>query len=333
MNPSYNPSLAALIANTDNEWGDPLRNFKNLIFYNIKHFDDALFGIDMDRGELIAVQAREKNRKTTFALNVVYNFAHQILSKGHDWWVCYEILESGQTPSAIRDSFLAMSGTRHLIAGVYGPNPSLWPDIKQIKANPTLEKELILSKEFMWYGTRTTLQKEAIEKAKATLSRFPISVFGASIDQGNARDLDATLERWHLLYNGQYQGNPNKHRIFVADNLQLYSGFGSRKFDQLETVVAALAGFIVTHPGSVLLAISQVSLGSVRVGEFTAKGGTALAAEATVMVETAYDRDVNPYELTIRVPTTRKKAPPTLIQQLEPESGAFIGEARPSKTL
>jgi len=96
----YDPRLSALIELTDQEWGDPTENAKNLVYYGLNYVDQALFGIDMVRGELIGIQAEAKMRKSTLLANIVLNVA-----ASKRFWLCIDTLESGMPPSAYRFPF------------------------------------------------------------------------------------------------------------------------------------------------------------------------------------------------------------------------------------
>lgn len=332
----YNPSLKSLIDEADEDWGSGTKNLENIIYYGINYVDQCFYGIDLSRGELIGIQGPEKHRKSTLLANIAYSVAYQFIKK-FGYWITIDTLESGMPPKAYRDVLLAIAATRILISSFYGQDRNSWPAVKEIRFHPQIKNQLTISKDYLWYSRAkwTPEQTQAILKAKELLMEFPISIFGPANNEGNARNLKETLERWDKLYNGTFPGSEGRyHRVFACDNLQLYYGFGSNKFDQLEEVVAAHAYFLVTHPGSVVIDVSQLgktSQTNARLGfsEPYAKGGGALAAEATVLFESEYDKDNSPYSMRIKVPRTRKKPPPEIIQEFDMESGAFLRPAYP----
>jgi hypothetical protein len=334
---SYIPKLSALIKRTDDDWGGlDGSNLDNIIWYNINILDQCFYGIDLARGEMIGIQGPEKYRKSTLLANIIYSIAYQFIQK-FGYWIAIDTLESGMPPVAYRDVLIAMGASRLLIANQYGSDRNTWPDIREIRQNPYLKNQLKINKDFLWYEQKnwTVEQRQVIEKSKGILSRFPVTIFGPADSEGNSRNLEETIKRWELLYEGKYPGAEGcSHRVFCCDNLQLYYGFGSAKFDQLEVAVAAHANFLVTHPGSVVIDISQLGktswVNSKLAGtEAYAKGGGALAAEVTVLMETEYDDKNSPDIMRIKVPRTRKKPPPEIIQEMDRESGAFLRPAYP----
>lgn len=329
----FSPILADLIAQAEAEWGDPEEKRANMLYYGINYVDDALFGIDQIRGEVIGIQAREKRRKSTMLYNVLYNVALQLAKDNR--WVCIDTLESGAPPQAVRDIFIAMAATRKLISDVFGTKRKEWPKYDEMMQHPELAPRLRLSKEFLLYSKRTKEQFEAIEWAKNILSALPILIFGASPHQGDASKLGGAVQRWHDLYLGQHPKAKGKEvRVFARDHLQQIAGYRS-DYDRLEAVVSTDANFVSTHPKSVVFAVSQVSMTSVRferqgLGEVGAKGGPKLGAECNVLFRTKYDKNDSPHQMRIEVQETRRRPPPPVIQELEPNSGAFLRPAFPA---
>lgn len=328
----YDPTLAALLANAEQDWGAPRENRQDLVHYGLPPIDDALYGMDFKAGELIGIQAPEKRRKSTLLANIVYNVAGQ-----KRFWTCIDTLESGMSPMAYRDALLAMVATRILIASVYGPARETWPEVGQIFDNERLKGQLRISKEFIWYADRTPAQATAINTAKSTLSDAMIMLFGPHSGEGDAKDLASTVDRWDRLYHGTHPATPGKFvRLFAVDHIQQYAGWPGEDYRKLEIVTDTMAGFVTQHPGAVVILVSQVSLGSRRdaaqgLGSYQAKGGAKLSAEVNVLFQSDYKKDVSPRAMTIEVAETRREPPPRVIQEIDPASGAFLRPAYPDR--
>jgi hypothetical protein len=328
----YDPRIASLIENTDLEWGDPDENRRRLVYYGINYIDQALFGIDFVRGEMIGIQAEAKQRKSTLLANIVLCVASQLSE-----WVCIDTLESGMPPSAYRDVLIAIKATRMMIADVFGTDRKEWPRYADLVAHPELGKELRISKEFLWYGRRTERQFHAIAEAKRLLAGHRIMLFGPAPTQGNARSLPKSLDRWHRLYHGEYAGVAHLPvRMFAVDHVQQLSGFGDSDYNRLESAVHSYSDFVTTHPGSVVFVVSQLGVGSVRlekqgIARAQAKGGAVLEAEVNVLFRTLYDSDGTPHVIRIQTDATRKRPPPMVAQEIEPNSGSFLRPASPTK--
>jgi hypothetical protein len=180
------------------------------------------------------------------------------------------------------------------------------------------------------------LQHESIEQAKIVLSALPITIFGPFRDEGDARNLKAQAKRWHSLYQGEHpeaKGFP--HRLFADDHIQQHKGFNS-DYQKLEAVVNEHSLFITTHPGTVVIDVSQLSTTSIRLerqgmGPAQAKGGGKLGAEINVLFRTTYDKDATPHLIGIAVEETRRRPPVPVVQEIEPNSGAFLRPAYPAK--
>jgi len=326
----YDPSLRALVGQTDVDWGDPDKNLKGLIKYQIgPEFDRAMWGVNTIDGELIGIQGPEKQRKSSYLCNLIKIFAQQLSA-----WICIDTLESGMPPKAYRDMLIAMIATQIMIGRIFGLDRSKWPPVSSIKDHPQLKSELRLSRKFLRFGRRTEFQQAAIDEAKIAASCLPVSIFGPSAREGQARNLELSMERWDKLYRGEYETiKEAKHVVFCTDHIQQYSGYAGDDYHGIEAVVAMLSDFVVTHPGSVVIAVSQVSLGSVRAassgtGEMVAKGGAKLAAEVNTLFQTKYAE--NSDYLILETPRSRDEKPPVMIQEIEQHSGAFLAPARPA---
>lgn len=339
MSQPYDPTLAGLLENVYDEWGDRETNMKNVVPYGVSQFDRDVYGLDLNEGEVAGIEGREKHRKTSVLFNFILAWSRAMDDR--NFWICADTLESGMTSRAYRNGLVAIAATRLMVAKVLGQDDRrLWPSVREIRQR--LGREMIISRKFFKYGRWTELQKWAIDTAVARLKDLPITIWGNSLFTGGTRSLEKTLERWDALYKGEYEtvGDDGKklslvtlqHRIFCADNIQLYRGFGSNKFEQQETVVAQMADFVGTHPGSAVVLLSQMGQGSLAdetrgVRKATAKGGTALEAEATILFRVKYDNEVNPHQIELWVDVAREKVPPRVYQDIDLESGAFLADA------
>lgn len=321
-----NPSAYALVERTEIDWGDPTRNLDQLLKYNLcPEFDSAVYGLDMEMGEYIILQGEEKNRKTTFLLNLVYEFGKQLKQKGK--WACIDVLESGMTPSAYRDGLITIVATKYMISKYFGGDRYRWPNPDEIVTHEEIKKELILTRKFLRYGRRTPFQVEAIEFAKKVVGSLPLTIFGAAKKEGMARRYKLNMERWQLLYEGKF---PNlegcEHFLFITDNVQQFTGFDSNSYGNLGDTVGGHGDFAAENR-VVVWDVHQVSKSSKESGELMARGGKRGNEECNYAYETSYREDENPFWITLKTPRSRETPPPTLRIPIEPNSGAILGKA------
>ena len=321
------PSIYGLVERAELDWGQPEENAKNLIsYYLAPEFDTTVCGLDVTRGEYIVLQGDEKNRKTTFLLNLVYVFARQL--KKHNKWVCVDTLESGMVPGAYRDALLNMVATRYMVSRVFGGDRYKWPSPDQIMGHEDLKTQLVLDQNFLMYNKKSEFQLEAIEYAKKVVGSLPISIFGAAKKEGMARRLDTNMERWQMLYEGTFPKLEGcEHFLFITDNVQQVSDFDSN------SAYGSLGGIVSTHGNFaaenrvVVWDVHQISLRSKEAKDPMARGGKRANEEANYVFETTYESDLNPLWLKLRTPRSRKKPPPKLRIPIEPNSGAILGKA------
>jgi hypothetical protein len=330
----YDPTLAGLIALTDEDWKNPEEVQAHMVHFGINYVDQALYGLNFFTGDLIGIQSEPKQRKTTLAANIVLNVAWIFSQRTPVYWTCIDTLESGMPPKAYRDMLIAMVATRLLIASVFGKDRKEWPSWRQIASHDFLKQQLGISKEFLWFSSRTPEQFAAIEQAKEILAGMPITIFGTPRDHGNARDLNFSRARWEKLYKGEYpDAAGDEHRFFIWDHVQQYRGFPGDDYRKLEVSNEHHSDFLASHAGAVGVEISQTSVSSVRlaaqgIGRAQAKGGGKMDAEMNVLFQTQYSRAI-PHRVVISVPETRRRPPPDVIQELDPDSGAFLRPAYP----
>jgi hypothetical protein len=236
-----------------------------------------------------------------------------------------------------------MLATRLLVGSVFGLSREQWPSPKEITTDEALQNELRFTKKFLRLGNRSEAQEGAIEKARSILAMLPLSIWGAARSTGESRDLDTVVKRWEKMYKGEYvHETPDgtvdysgcEHRVFTCDNVQQFRQYAGNSYNGLEVVTNAISGFVTSHPGSVVIAVSQVSMTSQRDaqagnGEMESRGGSRLSEEATTVFQTGYDKDKDPHHIIISTPYCRYEPPPTIAQPIEPFSGSFLGLAKP----
>jgi hypothetical protein len=347
----YDPSIKSLLRATETDWGDPEQNREMLVPYGIKPFDDALYGIDIQNGELILIQGPEKQRKTTMAINVIINYMILPIPKVKPVTVV-DSLESGMHPARYRDQMIANVASRWLISKGHmagGRCPECGEDSC---------KQLILSPEFLRYKTRTRDQKAAIEWAMSQMMQWPLYIFGASHYQGGARDLAVSIrgterpipDAWHVKYlqENQFQLKSGLElkdlirlsrwefmikefgaKIFSADHVQQYQFAGEPTDYEKQIRAVSAIGDLVARERIATLLLSQISLTSQRAvisgeGKWTASGGAKAAQEANVIFSVSYSPGSG--HMTMAIEDSRKSSTFAVKQRLEDASGAFFGE-------
>lgn len=316
--------ISELIKAAPSDWGDPEENRANLLPYGLPPLDEALYGINIVDGELIAIQGQEKNRKTTLLANIVLSVMLSGTLSRLGVMMVLDTLESGETIERYRDRLIGMLATYSLLAQQHGNNREAWV------VSYVLENEhLGMSPEYLRYVNRSAAQQRAIEHAMGIMADWPLLIFGGSRYKDRAtstRNLEKSMERWgRLAEEGAV--------IFATDHIQQYNLPGRQDYQKQEIVVPALSNHQM-ETSTAVIALSQISLGSIKdynSGVFDvmyAKGGGRLAAEATVVIQTVYDKPNN--QVLIDVPRSRK-ANARVLQHVEPTSGLFIGKSEPTK--
>lgn len=337
----YDPTFRGLIARTKEDWADPFEAQKWLISYKVgPEFDGPMWGLDLSQGELITIQAPKKNRKTTFLANLILNFVPQLID--FDYWFAAYTLESGMQPSAYRDVLIGMDATKKMVHKVFGTGDrSKWPDTREILGQKDLKDEhgntqLRLTKKYMRMGLKTPFQQAAIEASLKSMEAYPLSIFGPAKGEGQSRDLNALLRGWEALYEGKHPlAMGKKHRLFSLDHINQLSGYSGDDYRLLQDAVPKISDFVVTHPGSTAIVLSQVSLTSRREAdnnnekEMVARGGMKLAEESTIVLQTGYDRDDDPYHIVLSTVDARYEPAPVMLCPIEPNSGVFLRPATP----
>lgn len=323
----YNPehqSIGHLISLCQADWGDPIANRTMLLPTGLTPLDKAVYGLDTINGEVVLVQGPEKQRKSTLVANIIVNYMMSEKPAGKPLTVI-DTLESGMPPRRYRDFLISMVATKLLFEighkhGEYCP-----------ACNAPACRETGISPDFLRYNSRTDTQAEMIKEAMHIISRWPLHIYGASDEEGQSRNLAASVvgtrdlsSRWRYLID-EYGA-----KVFVTDHLQQYSfneGFITDYEKQIRTIAAV--SDIVAAKQIVCMLISQISLTSQReaasgTGKYTATGGRKAAAESTSIISVNYEGGSN--EVCITLEDSRKSAPFSMYTNLEPASGRFYGE-------
>jgi len=341
-------TLRDLVDDAHSEWGDAEDNISRLVPFGYQLLDKSLTGIPIDTGAIFQIQGYSGSRKTSAVLNFLIN---QCLSGRlpQGYHIAYDTLESGMTIERIRDIIWAMVATKYLIYWHWNetqerdivrmlsmglpdkPVATLMLDV----ADKNGHRETILKPEFFRYGRRTQRQMEAIQMAGNVIRNWPIMVFGSSghPDPEIRRQrttptwfLGPSIKRWQTLY------EENNVREIVIDHVTEYVfDDNPTDFEIQRRVVPAVAGWQKATLG-VAWMIIQVGVTSARESrregvDMTATGGNIGERESTVTWTVMYDQD-DPYFVRIKRPNkSRMGMHPDLAIKVEPNSGAFIGQA------
>lgn len=347
----YDPRIRTLLKNTEEEWGDPEINRTLLVPYGIKQFDNTLYGIDIINGELLLVMGQHKQRKTTFAINIVINYMTAPHLKEKPITIV-DTLESGMPPSRYRDTMIANLASRWLMQQEHIPH-GFCPKCANQEC-----KMLQIHPGFLRYMPRKKDQRDAIEYAMDTMKTWPLYLFGAGPYKGDSRNLlvsvqggmrhpstdswhygwaddsvkkiAARMSRWEYLV--KYMGA----KIFISDHVQQFSFAGEpTDYEKQLRAVGAVSDVVAKWQIAALL-LSQVSLTSVREsrdgGKLGARGGNRAAEEANVIFSTRYSSDPEKRgRMLITIEDSRKSDTFSIVQPLEDTSGAFYGKAEYEK--
>jgi len=341
----YDPTIQTLLSQVEEDWGDPDVNREKLIPYGIKEFDKYLYGIDIINGELILVLGKEKNRKTTFAINVLINYMTDETLQEKPVTVI-DTLESGMTPTRYRDQMIANLATRWLISEGHFPKGAC------SECGADLCRQTNFSPEFLRYHNRTPAQLMAINYAIETMASWPLYLFGANPSQGGTRNLLTSVkggqtmeDTWHQDWKHliasvpvlekesrwDYMIREYGAKIFIADHVQQYSfQTDITDYEKQLRAVSAISDMVSFHQIAAIV-LSQVSLTSVRDsrsghGRQGAMGGSKLAQEANVALSTHYDPDHGGM-MSISIEESRKSGGFHVLQRLDDTSGAYYGNS------
>lgn len=274
-------------------------------------WDEAVGGIG--EGDLFAVAAADKMRKTTFVLNALVRMAQRGES------VAILMLES--TRMAVASQLIAMLGTawldeqRLLIGGQLGALPY---------ATVGLPSGFLRT-----YGSAAfnQLQRQA---AEAGVERFKqlgnrLRVYDASPAGGSLSDL-ASIQRVV-----DYELQRHAPRVIAIDNVQAISARGT-DYERMITVVPELER-MARRNGVALIVISQLNQSAIEAGPTTysvgARGGAVLDANADYVWTLRYNiaaagRILDRDELFVRLHKTRYGQPAEGIVRINPPSGWIL---------
>jgi len=280
---TYNPLVSAQLEDIESSWGDAERNRKNMIRTGIKALDQLIYGIDT-KGELIIVQGKEKDRKTTFVTNWMVSMA--LDQENRSKYIVIDTLESQMDYMRYRDAMISMLMTKQILEGT----GHRYKGCSLCRGDCQLLGKL--SPEFFRYR-RDKLTGEAVgdfvqalDYAKFVLSNTNISIYDGRIGQGNTRDLEEAKERWARLK------HEDRLDLLFIDHSQQYSIRGvsaGDHFTHLNTVVEAVSTAITQYGFPVVL-LSQVSKNSTQGAagpeDYLASGGAKANQEASVVITT-----------------------------------------------
>lgn len=312
----YDPTIQALLAKTDQDWGDPETNVKNLIRWGIKPLDKALWGIDTSSGEMNLLLGPEKQRKTTFIMNVIVNIFKN-KNPNVNVRVVLDSLESGSPPERNRDTLISILASQMLMEIGHVPTSHGRCPV----CNSEQCKELRFSPEFLKFVSRSHQQRDVIDKAKQEMNSWNLNLYGASHIQGTTRDLKTSDQRWRYLSEKGYN-------IFVIDHVQQYNISETATDYEKQLRAVSAVGSFVAETNSVVFLLSQVSLWSQRdqggIG-LTASGGKKGHQEANSILSTKYEDNSGYVKITLE--ESRKSGGFSMYQKIDDESGAFYGDA------
>jgi len=315
---TYNPLIKNQLDNIEDSWGEPDYNREDMIKTGILSLDQLIYGID-SKGELIIVQGKEKNRKTTLVANWVVNMALDNNNRKKN--IVIDTLESQMDYMRYRDTLIAMLMTKQLLEA--GHRHKMCPNCKG-------DCQLVgkLSPEFFRYR-RDKLGKNAtkdfnlaLDYAKYILSQTNIAIYDGRIGQGNTRDLYESKNRWvSLREKGQLD-------MLVIDHSQQYMIPGVSAGDHFThlNIVVELVSTTITQYGFPIVLLSQVSLGSskgnVSPAEYLATGGAKGSQEASVVITTHKNTNAS---FTAVVGTSRVSGSGQItFNKVDPPSGLII---------
>ena len=222
---------------------DYSKTAKTAVFYGIKHIDAANpAGVNLDGGEMIVIQGRKKQRKTTLALNLVRNWCKQAdrLKGGKILW---ETLESGQTPRKVKQALIVMEATAYMAEKLWGSVYRV-PDKRKNGMDEYTNMDVIrdakdpliptaslfsLSVQYALSRNRTKLQHEAITEARKRVNGWPLLLYGAPSVQGRTKSLETPGDAKNLIDCLPYRRWSNaveklNVKIIVVDHNNAYHG-------------------------------------------------------------------------------------------------------------
>jgi hypothetical protein len=349
--------LRDIIDDAEERWGDQEENVGRRVPFGIPHLDASLMGIPIDTGAIFGIQGEAGTRKTTFVLNLIIN---QCLSGRlpPGYHICIDTLESGMTIERYADIIIAMVATKILVYRHWNqteednilkllamglPHDDTREIVERCGYNKDgkMHRETVIRPEFFKYARWTKRQLDAVNLSKAIVRNWPVMIFGISEhpdpEIAKKRSTDTTnivlaVKRWHTLTEKWHM------KQIVIDHLQEYHFPDHPNDYELQRRVVDTIKKWQKPIRGVAWIISQIGVTSARESrqqgiDAYAQGGKVLEAEAQYMGQTKYSKD-SPYYIELMRPIkSRIGMHPTLAIPIEPNSGAFIGNALEMRTV
>lgn len=279
----YDPFVKNQLDNIEDNWGDSERNREEMIRTGIKSLDELFYGID-PKGELIAIQGEEKNRKTTLAINWIVNMALDEFNRTK--YIVVDTLESQMDYERYRDSMLSMLMVKFLIEETDHKHGNCPVCKGRCKLLDKLSPEFFRYRRDKLEGKAKSDFTTALNYGKAMLGRTNIMIFDGRVGQGQTRNLELSRQRWKDL------ASKDMLDLLIIDHSQQYhiKGISSGDhFAHLNHVVDVVSTTITEHGFPVVL-LSQVSKGSVldatNPADYQSSGGPKLNQESSVVITT-----------------------------------------------
>ena len=314
---------------------------KSAINTGVLHLDAVMpAGLDMVSGEMIAVQGKEGERKTTFLLNVIRNICNA--GKLGARTILWDTLESGSSPVKVKQALVCMEATALLAMDIWGSATKLpmniagggsdgrpeykYANMKAICSRLDEKTGLPLftmSPARMMSSNRLPAQQAALGQALKNVNSWPILICGAPSRQGGTKIITTspngggTLDEYFPYK--RWKGFADKFgtKIVAVDHASAYSIMNP--YDLIMKFTAHAAG-VVAELNMVLLAVTQTSLSSQR--EY-AVGGPRISQESSSVWATKYKR-ANPYNFQLEPKKSRYEPPPKMNIPIEPHSGLLF---------
>ena len=277
---SYDPSQRAVIEEFDRRQREG--QMGTFVPTGIHELDGKLGGgLLYDPGELVIISGREKQRKTTLAINMLMNM---LWSKHINGFVWVSNEGSYDRVQAFADMW-AMAATR--ISLERGLSFSL-------KDGTNIPR--VFTRDNLMYGLDKIHGSflTAVMDARAEISQYHISYYFAGHDEGNSHDFEGTMARVRA------ELEFNDMKVVVLDNMQGWAESGEKDYDTIMRVLPPIDILTAQHH-ALTIALSQLS------AEGRLRGGTNTAARANLVMSTAYNGQETPDMITVKNEYARKR--------------------------
>lgn len=331
------------------QWGKPQRLVENTAPTGISIVDRAIVGVRLFFGGVWSIQGNEGSRKTTLMLNIIKS---QFMSgrMPEDYWINYDMLESGQSIETVSEILVAMVATEIIVRWHWFGKIDDMKDLFSRKFNPMSpaqmfnevvsgrdgihRNEATIRPEFLRGGTWTPNQREAIHLARSIVGGFRLFISGYSENEdektareltSDTRDLDRSLDRWHQMSEERLMGQ------LVIDNVPQYAFSDTdNAYEKAVRVCKAAISWQQKHKGLVWI-INQIPISqrSSNLVELPAQfGGARILEESRIGWHLRYNPRQDPYHILMAIKKTRIGFHPDILVPVEPVSGAIIGEPK-----